>query len=101
MVWEDLNGIADVVALVAAGGVVVDDDVVRSLEGRAGEEFEGTEGVVACVVDAEDAFDGSGGVELRDDRADDRYMGSLRTMSAILAGTGAPPMAVRKLAFGG
>ena len=67
-VIEDLHGVADMVALVTAGGVVVDDDVVRALKGTAGEELEGAKGVVAGVIDAEDAFDRAGGVELRDHR---------------------------------
>ena len=63
-VIEDLHGVADVVALVAAGGVVVNDDVVRPLEGRAVQELERAQGVVAFEVDAQNAFDRPGGVEL-------------------------------------
>jgi hypothetical protein len=39
-VIEDLHRIADMIALVAAGGVVVNDDVVRPLEGGALQELE-------------------------------------------------------------
>src|SRR5277367_1344636 len=51
---------ADMVAdFFAGGGVVVEDDVVRALEGCAGEEGEGQERVKALEVDAVDGVQGA------------------------------------------
>ena len=70
-VVEDLDGVTDVIAVIPAGSVVVDDDVVWPLEGRAREKLERSQGVVAVVVDAPDGFNRSHGAHLGDHRGDD------------------------------
>ena len=67
---------ADVVAnLLARGGVVVEDGVVRSLERGAGEKGKGQQVVEALVIDPVDGVEGT--VDLHVDRSRDHNVGNL------------------------
>ena len=76
-VVEGGDRVADVEAFAGGSLEVVDDHVVGLLERRARFKDERAKGVVALVVDAEDIFDRTGGVQLDVDGRDDLDVGEL------------------------
>src|SRR5271170_2253100 len=68
LVVEDADMVAD---FFAGGGVVVEEDIVGTLEGGAGEEGEGQERVEALEVDAVDGVEGAIDLDVDGGRDDD------------------------------
>ncbi len=77
-VLEDIDGLADMVAVIAGSEDVIHNHIIGPLKGVAREEDKGTQRVEAGIVDAPDVFHGSPHRQLHDDGRGDLDMRQLR-----------------------